>query len=147
MTISQNGIELITSFEGFNENPYFDIAGDRWTIGFGNTYDFDDKPVTSKTPAITREMGLKLLGHAVLEVCTFINQVLKVEVSQNQFDSITSLTYNIGIGNFQISHLLRNLNSGRPVIADNFLSWDESGGKVIPGLLSRRQKEWEYYTS
>lgn len=77
----------------------------------------------------------------------YLNEDLKdITLTQNQFDAIVSLIYNIGVGNFRKSNLLKNLKAGNKVIADNFLSWNKAGGKVIQGLINRRQKEWQLFS-
>lgn len=143
-TISQQGLELIASFEGLRLSPYTDSAG-VWTVGYGSTYGLDGKRITSKTPPIKQQDALGLLEKAIMDVCTFINRNCTAKLTQNQFDAMCSLAYNIGVGNLQKSNLLKNLNSGKSVIKDNFLSWNRAGGHVIKGLTLRRKKEWELF--
>jgi len=143
-TISSSGVEFISTFEGLRLSPYTDSAG-KWTIGYGSIYDLSGKRVTAKTPPITLQNALQLLQKSILGVCTFMNKNIKVPLTQNQYDAICSLTYNIGVGNFQKSNLLKNLNAKKPVSADNFTSWNKAGGKVIKGLVRRRADEWKLF--
>lgn len=143
-TVSPNGVEFISTFEGLRLSPYTDSAG-KWTIGYGSIYDLAGNRVTAKTPPITLQNALQLLQKSILGVCTFMNKYIKVPLTQNQYDAVCSLTYNIGVGNFQKSNLLKNLNAKKPVVADNFTSWNKAGGKVIKGLVRRRADEWKLF--
>ncbi len=143
-TISSSGVDLIASFEGLRLSPYTDSAG-IWTIGYGSIYDLQGKRITSKTPSLTLEQAKELLKKSITSVTTFINKIVKAPLTQNQYDAVCSLTYNIGIGNLQKSNLLKNINSGKPVVKDNFVSWNKAGGKVIKGLILRREREYALY--
>lgn len=117
-----------------------------WTIGYGSTCYFDLKPITSHTAPITELQAKTLLKRDIDAVVGYLNEDLKdITLTQNQFDAICSLTYNIGVGNFRKSNLLKNLRNGKEVVKDNFVSWNKANGKVIQGLINRRQKEWEVF--
>jgi lysozyme len=72
--------------------------------------------------------------------------IFQVEVNQNQFDAMVSLAYNIGVGAFSNSTLLKRVNAKDFIGAGNeFLKWDKSGGKPLLGLTRRRQREKELF--
>ena len=83
---------------------------------------------------------------AVLAEIAYANIVWDVEVNQNQFDAMTSLAYNIGVGAFSNSTLLKKVNAKDFTGAGNeFLKWDKSNGKPLLGLTRRRQREKELF--
>lgn len=75
-----------------------------------------------------------------------VNSAVKAALNHNQFDSITSLTYNIGVSAFLDSTLLRRLNSGAISLAANeFTKWVRANGKILPGLVTRRKEEQAWF--
>ena len=139
--ISEEGIQLIAQFEGFRQDPYQDVAG-VWTIGFGITFYDIHTPVTMADPPITEADAVNLLETNVGLKCASITDLVTVPLTQNQFDALCSFVYNLGFTAFKNSTLLEELNkSNYAGAADEFLLWDHSGGKVVPGLLTRRQAE------
>jgi lysozyme len=71
-----------------------------------------------------------------------VDDMLKVDVTQSQFDALVSLAFNIGLGNLKGSTLLKKLNAGDDVAAQaQFLVWNRAGGKVMKGLQRRRKAE------
>jgi len=77
-----------------------------------------------------------------------VNKTVKVPLTSNQFSALVSLCFNIGIGAFQKSTLVRVLNQGNyGEAANQFLRWNQGGGKVLAGLVRRRQRERELFLS
>ncbi len=75
-----------------------------------------------------------------------VNRLVKVTLTQNQFDALVSFVFNVGSGNLQSSTLLRKLNSGDyKGAADEFLRWNKAAGKVMNGLVARRTAEREFF--
>ena len=146
MKISNNGIELIKQFEGLSLKPYLDAVNIP-TIGFGNTFYEDGTKVTLKDKPITEERATQLLEFIANKTFSEnINKVVKVPLSQNQFDALVSFAYNIGNKNFNWSTLLKKLNlSDYEGASSEFLRWNQAGGKILNGLVSRRQKEKELF--
>lgn len=145
MTISQNGLQFIASFEGFRAKPYKDISG-IWTIGYGSTYDPSGKRVTQFTPSVTKDQGLQFLLTHLKGVESFIKKSVSVPLTQGQYDAICSFVYNCGSGNFQKSTLLKKLNvKDYGGACAEFIKWNKAGGKVIPGLTRRRQDEQKLF--
>lgn len=140
MRISENGIEFIRQLEGEKLTAYPDIVG-IWTIGVGHTGFVDGKPV-ARGMAITKEKSKELLTADLKLFESAVNDAVKVTLTQNQFDALVSLAFNIGEGAFARSTLVNKLNAGdKKGAAEQFLVWKNAGGRVSQGLLNRRQKE------
>ena len=146
MKISNNGIELIKQFEGLSLKPYLDAVNIP-TIGFGNTFYEDGTKVTLKDKPITEQRATELLEFIANKTFSEnINKVVKVPLNQNQFDALVSFSYNIGNKNFNWSTLLKKLNlSDYEGASLEFGRWNQAGGKILNGLVSRRQKEKELF--
>ena len=140
MKVSSKGLELIKEFEGFSSVAYL-CSAKKATIGYGNTFSEDGNPVKIGDQ-ISKERAETLLKHVVDNFSVAVEVDIKIEVSQNQFDAMVSLAYNIGLGAFKNSTLLRQLNRGNFVGASQeFLRWDKSNGKPLLGLTRRRERE------
>lgn len=145
MKISSKGLELIKEFEGFSSAAYLCPAKIP-TIGYGNTF-WEDGRKVKLGEQISKTNALELLELiANKDFADKIFPLIKVKVSQNKFDAMVSLAYNIGVGNFSKSTLLKKVNSGDFDGASNeFLKWNKSGGKELLGLTKRRQREYEMF--
>ena len=140
MKVSSKGLELIKEFEGFSSVAYL-CSAKKATIGYGNTFWEDGTPVKIGDQ-ISKERAETLLKHVVDNFSVAVEVDIKIEVTQNQFDALVSLAYNIGLGAFKNSTLLRQLNRGNFVGASQeFLRWDKSNGKQLLGLIRRRERE------
>jgi lysozyme len=137
MIPSQNALDLIKRFESCKLDAYQDPVG-IWTVGFGSTGPgiVEGLTISQKTAD-----GM-LLGH-VREVGLELTDLLgNFQLNQNQLDALTSLVYNIGIGNFKSSTLLKYLKMNDYKDASNeILKWNHAGGIVLPGLTTRRLAE------
>lgn len=133
----------IASFEGFRAMPYQDQGG-VWTIGYGVTFTSAGHRVTAATPSMTKDAAYARLTVDVASVLAAVRRLVDAEVplSANQASALTSLAYNIGIGAFGGSTLLRLLNSGNYLgAADQFGNWVHVGSQVSKGLVQRRMGE------
>ena len=140
MKVSSKGLELIKEFEGFSSVAYL-CSAKKATIGYGNTFWEDGTPVKIGDQ-ISKERAETLLKHVVDNFSVAVEVDIKIEVTQNQFDAMVSLAYNIGLGAFKNSTLLRQLNRGNFVGASQeFLRWNKSNGKPLFGLTRRRERE------
>ena len=140
MKVSNKGLELIKEFEGFSSVAYL-CSAKKATIGYGNTFWEDGTPVKIGDQ-ISKERAETLLKHVVDNFSVAVEVDIKIEVTQNQFDAMVSLAYNIGLGAFKNSTLLRQLNRGNFVDASQeFLRWNKSNGKPLLGLTRRRERE------
>ena len=153
MKTSENGLKLIQEFENFEAKPYLDSAR-VWTIGYGSTYYPNGKPVTGRDKPITREYAETIQRNVIAtDFEPVINELLEKEIAssfitQNMYDAIISLAYNIGVNGFKKSSVLRLLKQGDKENASNaFLLWNKAGGKVLKGLVNRRKKERELFLS
>lgn len=146
MIVSKKGLELIKEFESFKSKPYLCPSGVP-TIGYGSTYYPDGKKVTLQDKEITEQKACEILEYiANKDFGNNINKVVKVGLSQNQFDALVSFSYNIGNGNFNSSTLLKWLNQGFYNEASiQLLRWDKAKGVPLAGLTKRRKAEKELF--
>lgn len=143
MKLSQHGKELIKSFEGLELRAYPDPAtgGAPWTAGYGHT-GADVKPGMT----VTQEMANAWLDSDVKKFEDGVSALLIAPTTQSQFDAMVSLAYNIGLGNFRKSTLLRKHNEKcYTCAASQFLVWNRAAGKVMNGLTRRRNAERAMY--
>lgn len=146
VTISKRGLDLIKYFEGFRPKPYRCPAGVP-TIGYGSTYYSDGRKVTLQDGAITEKQAEELLLETVKIYERCVDSYCTDSLEQNQFDALVSFAYNVGCMNLKISTLLKkvNIDKNDPLIKTEFLKWKKSNGKVLYGLLVRRQAEASLY--
>ena len=128
-------IKKITEFEGFSNTAYRCPAG-KWTCGIGHT-----SGVTATTTC-TRKEAEQWLKEDLAPVEAYVNTIEQVR-TQGQFDALVDFAYNLGLGNLKSSTLLRKIKEGAPTgdIQEQFRRWVYAGGKVLKGLVRRR--EWE----
>lgn len=140
MKISKKGLDLIKAFEGLELKAYKDSVG-ILTIGYGSTGSH-----VRPGMVITKEQAEELLKQDVSRFEGGVNDVVKVPLTQNQFDALVSFSFNLGLGNLKSSTLLRKLNASDYYGAANeFLRWNKAGGKVLNGLTRRRQAEKDMF--
>jgi len=146
------GYKLIQNFEGLSLKAYAATESEKqrniWTIGYGNINYLDGTKV-KKGDEITREQADLMFKSTANKFALDVANLIDVCLTQNQFNALVSLAYNIGISAFKGSTLLIMVNASpnNPSIKDQFLRWKYAGGKVIQGLLNRRIKESEVYFS
>ena len=147
MQLSTNGFNLLAELEGVVLNPYKDSVGIP-TIGIGSTYYEDGTKVTMKDKAITKERAIQLAKNVVKSFEARVNKSILLPMTQNQFDAMVLLCYNIGESGFARSSVVRNFNAGNlQKAADSFLLWNKAGGRVVQGLVNRRNKERSLFLS
>jgi len=135
MTTSPQGRTMIEAFEGLRLEAYQDQRG-IFTIGYGHTAGVKPGDVITQTQADA------FLAQDLQHTEAFVSSHVTVPLTQNQFDALVSLTYNIGVGNFLDSTLRRLLNeSDYEDAANQFLVWSDVNGVQNAGLLSRRTQE------
>ena len=140
MSISSKGIDLICEFEGKRLTAYDDGVG-IWTIGFG-TIKYPNGVRVKKGDTCTLEQAKEYMRYDLIEFEHTVNDSVKVLLTQNQFDALVSLAYNIGSNAFKSSTLVKKLNAGDyKGAADQFNVWVNAGGKRMQGLVNRREKE------
>lgn len=135
MIISTAGVDLLTHFEGLRLEAYQDSVG-VWTIGYGHT-----KGVTPSMK-ITESQANNLLKTELIEYQNYINEMVNISLDQCQFDALVCWVYNLGPTNLKNSTLLTLLNQGvKFQIPDQIRRWNRAGGKVLKGLVRRREAE------
>jgi lysozyme len=138
--ISDSGINLIKGFEGLELKAYQDSVK-IWTIGHG-TIKYPNGKAVAKGDTCTAAQAVEYMRHDLKGFEAKVNDVVKVPLTQNQYDALVSLTYNIGQTAFANSTLLKKLNAkDYKGAAEQFLVWNKAGGRVIQGLVNRRAAE------
>jgi len=139
--INEAGIDLIKTFEGCRYKAYQCPAG-IWTCGYGSTGP-DVDPNTEWTP----EQAIARLTSDLNKFGAGIEKHLTQPASDNQFSAMVCLAYNIGLGNFGKSSVLRLHNENDlKGAADSFLMWTKAAGRTLPGLVRRREAERTLYS-
>ena len=135
MKIGIQGLELRKTFEGLELNAYKCAAG-VWTIGYGHTKGVQEGD------SISEEQANEMLAEELKEYENYINTLVTVELNQDQFDAMVSWVYNLGGGNLKASTLLKVLNAGDyDGVPAQMMRWNKAGGKVLEGLIRRREAE------
>jgi lysozyme len=139
MVPSDNCVSFVASFEGFRPTAYL-CPANVWTIGYGTTKN------VKQGDTINEEEAKVLLRLDLMEAADAICDWVDVPLTQNQFDALCSLVYNIGRNAFKGSTLLKLLNAGNYLgAAQQFGRWVKGGGKELPGLVRRRKAERELF--
>jgi lysozyme len=146
MRTSQNGIDMIKSFEALRLEPYKDSAG-VWTCGYGFT-----GPEVKQGVAWTLKQAEDALQGRIGAIDGILKGCVVPLITQNQWDALVSLVYNIGQGAFRGSTLLRLLNQRDfKGAAEEFSKWDKEhrNGVLVedPSLLKRREAERKLFLS
>ena len=135
MKISEEGKELIKKFEGCKLTAYKCSAG-VWTLAYGRTKD------VKEFDTCTQEQAEKWLEEELIEFENYVNDLVEVQLSQNEFDALCSWTYNLGPTNLKKSSLLATLNANnKEDVPAQIKRWNKSAGKVSEGLVRRREAE------
>lgn len=158
MKVSQKCIEQIKKDEGVRNKPY-QCPALLWTVGVGHVID----PNHAKVPVADRKALPIPAGWDRILTSIEIDEILrtdlnrfeqgvlrliKVPLTQGQFDALVSFSFNVGLGNLQNSTLRMKVNRNEyDAAAEQFLVWTKAGGKVLPGLVKRRTHEKEMFES
>ena len=146
MKISLEGLSLIKKFEGCKLVAYKCSAG-VWTIGYGHTTGVKEGDVC------TQEEAEKLLRGDIFKFEEYVQDSVKVDLDQSQFDALVAWTFNLGPGNLRESTMLKKLNNQEyESVPFEMRRWNKAGGKTLDGLIRRREaesllfesKEWEH---
>lgn len=141
MKISQKGIDLIKRFEGCKLEAYKCSAG-VWTIGYGHTNG------VKEGMKITQQEAEKLLKQDLVVYENIVLESVTTALNQPIFDALVSFTYNLGGGNLKSSTLLKLLNDRDYYGASKeFEKWNKASGKVLVGLVKRREAERNLFNS
>ncbi|MEX2716767.1 MAG: lysozyme [Candidatus Sigynarchaeota archaeon] len=149
-TVSPKGVRFVAQFEGFSLNLRNDPAGN-CEIGFGHLV--HRGPCNGTEPeefkrGITKERALELLAQDLREAAAAVARLVKVPLTQAQFDALVSFVFNVGPGNFSRSTLLKLLNQGDyasvPTQLNRYVFAD---GRKLAGLVRRRQAEGRLFAT
>ena len=151
MKLNKNGYDLIKQFEGLRLDAYAATESEKqrniWTIGFGNiTYENGTK--VKKGDKISQDRAEQIFSYYADKFARNVDAIItNKNITQNQFNAVVSLAYNIGLANFQKSTLLKKLNTNNndKTIKDEFLKWVNASGKRLQGLVNRRTEEANLY--
>lgn len=137
LVVSASTLVAIALHEGYRDNAYLDSVGVP-TIGFGETKGVEMGQKTNPTRALSQ------LLESADEHAKGMGACIQVPIYQHEYDAYTSLTYNIGVGNFCRSTLVKKLNAkDYEGACKEILRWNKAGGQVLPGLTIRRQQEYK----
>jgi lysozyme len=137
MELSTEGIDLIKKSEGFRSRVYLDVEGNP-TIGYGHRLIHPE----AFPNGITETQGTAILYCDVREAEQSLARLVKVPLTQGQFDALVDFVFNLGQVRLAESTLLRELNAGRITEAgEQLLRWDHAGALVNAGLKARREAE------
>jgi len=145
MKPTENLIQMIKKNEGFSPKITDDVGNPM--IGYGcNLSVAEAKKYEGRT--ISEVEAVSLLLSRLTPVVDLVNKIVKVPLTQNQFDALCDLVYNIGSGAFSKSTLLKKLNTKDYTgAAEEFAKWNMAGGKVLSGLTKRREEEKKLFLS
>jgi lysozyme len=143
MKINRAGLDLIKDFEGLRLVGYRCPAGIP-TIGYGHT-----GPEVRVGQRITQAQADAYLANDLARFERGVQQALgETPTTENEFSAMVSLAYNIGLGGFAKSSILRHHKAGHRLrAAASFLLWVKAAGKILPGLVRRRNAERKLYLS
>jgi lysozyme len=143
MQLSAEGLDLIKRSEGFRNQVYRDVAGFP-TIGYGHRITRGE----SFPEGIGEPQAAAILANDVRVAEQAVARLVRVTLTQGQFDALVDFCFNLGAGRLASSTLLRELNAGRyEAAAEQLLAWDHAGGEVNAGLKARREAEFRLWTA
>jgi lysozyme len=148
MDTPKEGIAVICKWEGFHRRlpdgraaPYL-CPAKKVTIAYGATYWLDGRPIKMTDDAITEEVGKQLLLRQLQNYSAAVDRAIKVPIHPYMRAAAISLCYNIGTGAFAKSTLARRINAREwSGCTEAFCRYKIGGGRVLTGLLARRQDE------
>lgn len=135
LAVSQEGRELIKRWEGLRLEAYRCPSG-VWTVGYGHTR------TAREGMRITQQEAELLLDRDLSDVASRVRRLVRVPLTQHQFDALCSFVFNVGPAAFGRSTLLRKLNEGDyESVPNELMRWVYSGGRRLAGLVNRRAAE------
>lgn len=134
--INARGLAALKRYEGLRLTSYRDIVG-VWTLGYGSTGSHVKPGMT-----ITEPEAEALLRKDLSRFEAAVTNLVKVKLTDNQFAALVSFSFNVGIGAFQKSTLLKKLNAGNyNAVPAELMKWTKAGGRQVQGLVNRRAQE------
>src|SRR5262245_15469362 len=152
MSLGSDGLNLIREFETFQSKMYDHDGGGHCTIGWGHLIHSgkcdgrENEKVFSQ--GIDQDRGDSLLTMDTSEAVRTVNRLADTPLNQNQFDALVSFTYNVGSRN--LAQLLKSSKGSDGKldlnkVPENMKAYNRSSGKILPGLVRRRQRESELF--
>ena len=140
MKTSEAGLKLIRQFEGLRLKAYRCPAG-IWTIGYGHTT-AAGPPEVRENMRISREEAEAILKRDLAQFENAVSSMVKVPLTENQFDTLVSFAFNCGTAALRRSTLLKRVNAGAfDAVPAELMKWTRADGKELPGLVRRRRAE------
>lgn len=140
MNISEAGLKLIKQFEGLRLKSYRCPAG-VWTIGYGHT-STTGVPEVREGMRISGQEAETILKRDLAQFEGAVTSMVKIRLSENQFDTLVSFAFNCGIAALRRSTLLKRVNAGAfDAVPAELLKWTRADGQELPGLVRRRRAE------
>lgn len=145
----KEGVDLVIRFEGYSSTPYRCAAG-VWTIGYGTTRYPNGRRVTGDDPECTKKQAVSWLHHELEKAEQAVIRYCRVYLNAKQRAALASFVYNLGAGAFRASTLRRRINTGDwdDIFDDapyQVRRWNKAGGRVLRGLVRRRNAEAEMW--
>ncbi|MBN9462170.1 MAG: lysozyme [Burkholderiales bacterium] len=143
--VPKAALELAKRFEGFHRVPKFDpgrahpyiCPAGYWTIGYGHLCDPKHLPITEEEAEVYLARDLVTALNATLRYCPVL-----VTEPESRLAAIVDFTFNLGAGRLQTSTLRRRINQRDwPSVVGELKRWVQGGGRVLPGLMYRREAE------
>lgn len=158
--LSLHARKLLMAIESFRSKPYGDQTGaeiSSWvkgaTIGYGHLISRDewDQFGAMYQNGISDDRAKALFQKDLQPFVGGVNNKVTATLSQNQFDALVLLVFNIGLGNFASSSVLKLINNPAaqthyPDLEAAWKAWNKSQGNVMQGLVNRRDAEWNIYS-
>lgn len=146
MKTGPKGLAEIMKWEGLRLRAYRCSAG-VLTIGYGHT-SMAGPPTVNPGMTITKAQAEQILKRDLRKYEKAVNDAVRVDLSQEQFDALVSFCYNVGPGGFRKSSALRMVNARRfDAVPAKLMLWNKAGGRVLKGLTRRRAAEGELFMS
>ena len=147
MHMSQGGLDnLLKKFEGCKLKAYR-CPANVCTIGYGHT-SAAGMPQVTDGMTITQERAEEILRVDIVKYEVAVMDLVKVKLTQNQFDVLVDFAYNAGVGNLKSSTMLKKINAGDlDAVPAELMKWTKGGGKVLTGLVRRRQAAGAWWTA
>jgi lysozyme len=143
MQMSSAGLELLKRSEDFRSHTYLDAVG-LPTIGYGHQLVHPE----CFPDGITEAQSAEILTSDLREAERAVSRLVKVALTQGQFDALVDFCFNVGTGKLASSTLLKDLNAGQYAeAAEQLLRWDHVGAKEMAGLKARREAEFHLWHS
>jgi lysozyme len=146
MKMTVEGLALIKRFEGLRLDAYRDAVG-VWTIGYGHT-SMAGAPDVRAGLRISEADAHEILARDVDAFARGVRNLVKVELSDQQFSALVSFAYNVGLAGFKRSSVLAAVNNRDfDAVPRRLNLWAKAGGRVLPGLVRRRAAEGALFMS